>query len=331
MSSQTTTLPVNNTIMHPQMFYISGLHDIPFANYFYVFLFIVLILTVFSNVFLLVLICFGPSLHNPKYIAVSHLALVDLCTSLSVTPKVIEMFLFKTSFITYEACLADMFFVHFFNSMQSLSLVILAYDRFLAICLPLRYHSINTNGRMIIIILSVWMFSAVTFSIMVLLITRLNFCGSTVINSFFCDHGPVFRLACNDSSPNTIMAFTTIILFLFVPLAFILFTYLAIGLALLKIATAEGRQKALKTCTSHIILVALFYTPLVVTYLAAYAVGFHPNARILNNSLSTTIPPLLNPIIYTLKTEEVNESMKKLFKTKQDKNRKIRNSEILAE
>uniref|UniRef100_A0A8C4X574 Olfactory receptor 1509-like n=1 Tax=Erpetoichthys calabaricus TaxID=27687 RepID=A0A8C4X574_ERPCA len=322
MSSQTTTLPVNNTFVRPQMFYISGLHDMPFANYFYIFLFIVLILTVFSNVFLLVLICFASSLHNPKYIAVSHLALVDLCTSVTVIPKVIEMFLFNSSFITYEACLAGMFFVHFFNSMQSLSLVILAYDRLLAICLPLRYHSINTNGRMIIIILSAWMFSAVTFSIMVLLITRLNFCGSIVINSYFCDHGPVFRLACNDSSPNIIMGFTNIALFLFLPLVFILFTYLAIGLALLKIATAEGRQKALKTCTSHILLVALFYTPLAVTYSATYVVSFHPNARILNNSLSATIPPLLNPIIYTLKTEEMMDAIKNRLKRKLEKQSK---------
>ncbi|XP_028656750.2 olfactory receptor 1-like [Erpetoichthys calabaricus] len=328
MSSQTTAPPVNNTFVRPQMFYISGLHDIPFANCFYIFMFIVYIFTVFSNVFVILLICFDPSLHNPKYIAVSHLAISDLCTSTAVIPKLIEMFFFNFSFVTYEECLAGMFFVHFFNSMQSISLVILAYDRFLAICLPLRYHSINTNDRMTLIIFSVWLFSAVTLSIMVLLITRLSFCKSTVINSYFCDHGPVFRLACNDFYPNYVMAFVTIALFLFAPLAFILFTYVAIVLTLLKIATMEERRKALKTCTSHILLVTMAYFPLAVTYVAAQFVS--SNARILNNSLSTAIPSMMNPIIYTLKTEEMMDSIKKLFKRSQDRHGNEGNIKFLS-
>uniref|UniRef100_A0A8C4RR25 Olfactory receptor 146-like n=1 Tax=Erpetoichthys calabaricus TaxID=27687 RepID=A0A8C4RR25_ERPCA len=314
MSSWTTTYALNNTFVHPEMFYISGFQDMPFANYFYIFLFLVYILTVFCNTFLIVLIYLEQSFHSPKYIAVSNLALADLCTTTAVIPKVIDTFLFNSNFIRYNACLANMFFVPYFSAVQSLSLVILAYDRFLAICFPLQYHSINTNSRMIIIISSAWMFSAVTLSIMVLLVTRLSFCRSTVINSYFCDHGPVYRLACNDFYINIIMAFTNIALFLFVPLIFILFTYLAIGVTLLKIATSEGRQKALKTCTSHIILVAMFYIPIAVTYLAASFVNFHPNARILNNLLSTTIPPMLNPIIYTLKTDEMMNSVKKLLK-----------------
>ncbi|XP_039602374.1 olfactory receptor 1M1-like [Polypterus senegalus] len=301
----------NNIFVRPEMFYIRGLRDMSFANCFYIFLFIVYIFAVFSNVFVIMLINLDQSLHNPKYLAVVHLALVDLGTTTAVIPKVIEMFLFNSSFISYEACLA-MFFVHFFNSMQSLSLVILAYDRFLAICFPLQYHSINTNSRMVGLIVSLWMFAAVSLSITVLLITRLSFCKSTVINSYFCDHGPVYRLACNDSYPNLIAGWLDTALFLFTPLGLILCSYILIGVALLKIASTDGRQKALKTCISHIILVIIFYVPLAITYVTAQFVD--SNIRILNNSLSATIPSMMNPIIYTLKTDEMKAAIKKLYK-----------------
>uniref|UniRef100_A0A8C4X5K0 G-protein coupled receptors family 1 profile domain-containing protein n=1 Tax=Erpetoichthys calabaricus TaxID=27687 RepID=A0A8C4X5K0_ERPCA len=284
----------NETLVHPEI----GLRDISFASCLYIFLFIVYIFAVFSNVFVIILINLDQSLHNPKYLAVSHLALVDLGTTTAVIPKVIEMFLFNFSFISYEACLADMFFVHFFNSMQSVSLVILAYDRFLAICFPLQYHSINTNSRMVRIIVSLWI-----FSITVLLITRLSFCQSTVVNSFFCDHGPVYFLACNDIYPNVMIAWFDTVVFLFLPLCLILCSYIFIGVTLFKMTSTDGKQKALKTCISHIILVIIFYVPLAITYILSQFID--SNIRILNNSLSATIPSMLNPIIYTLKTDEM--------------------------
>ncbi|KAG2457078.1 OR1M1 protein, partial [Polypterus senegalus] len=316
MSFQSATNSENETLVHPEMFYINGLHGLLFANYFYIFLFIVYIFTIFANVFVILLIYFDQNLHNPKYIAVTHLTCADLCTSTALIPKIIEIFLFNSNFISYDACLANMFFVHFFNGIQSLSLAILAYDRFIAICYPLQYHSINTNSRMVIIIFSVWGLSALLLSTMVLLIRRLSFCQSVVINSYFCDHGPVYRLACNDFHLNLIIGFVCIALLLFTPLTFILISYVAIGLALQKIATVDERQKALKTCTSHIILVAMFYLPVAVTYVASQFANFHPNARILSNSMAAAIPPMLNPIVYTLKTEEIMDSIKKHYKRK---------------
>ncbi|XP_039602380.1 olfactory receptor 1M1-like [Polypterus senegalus] len=318
MSSHSVTNSMNETLIHPEMFYISGLNDLLFANYFYIFLFIVYIFTIFANVFVILLIYFDQNLHNPKYIAVSHLTCADLCTSTALIPKMIEIFLFKSNLITYSACLVNMFFVHFFNVIQSLSLAILAYDRLIAICYPLQYHSINTNSRMVIIIFSAWMLCALLLSTMVLLIRRLSFCQSVVINSYFCDHGPVYKLACNDFHLNLIIGFVCIALLLFAPLTFILISYVAIGLALQKIATADGRQKALKTCTSHIILVAMFYLPVAITYVASQFANIHPNARILSNSMAVTIPPMLNPIVYTLKTEEMMDSIKKYYKRKRN-------------
>ncbi|XP_039602379.1 olfactory receptor 1M1-like [Polypterus senegalus] len=300
----------NNTFVHPEVFYISGLYEMPFAKYFYISLFISYILTMFFNLFVIVLIYIEEHLHSPKYIAVSHLALADLCLPTAVIPKVIDIFLFNSNFITYGACLANMFFVHFFSAIQSVSLVILAYDHLVAICFPLQYHSINTYSRMKAIIVTIWVFCAAVLTVMILLITRLSFCQSTVINSLFCDHGPVYRLACNDFYPNLIMAFINITLLLFLPLIFILFSYIAIGFAILKISSAKGRKKTFKTCISHLILVAIGYLPLAITYVASNFVSFHANLRILNSSFSVAITPMINPIIYTLKTDEMMDAIK---------------------
>ncbi|KAK6485889.1 olfactory receptor 1-like [Huso huso] len=313
MSPNSTTMSVNVTSGRP-LFYINGFSNMLYANYYFIFLSVVYVLTILANAFLMLIICVEQSLHNPKYVAVFHLAVVDTCCSTVVIPNLIQTFIFNSQFIVFEACLANMFFEHFFNGLQSLSLVLLAYDRFIAICFPLHYHTINTNTRMIIIIVVVWVFFSVMLLVMVLLVSRLSFCKSTVIDSYFCDHRPVFILACNDTSANSIFAKLLIALFLILPMVLIILSYACIVFQLFKIASREGKRKALKTCTSHLILVIIFFLPILVTYTATMVSAIHPNVRILNNSLSATIPPLLNPIIYTLKTEEIMESVKKLYK-----------------
>ncbi|XP_069045817.1 olfactory receptor 1M1-like [Lepisosteus oculatus] len=316
MSSLNSTVSSTAPFVRPLFFYISGFSNLPYVNYYYIFFCCIYCITILANSFIMLIIYMEQSLHTPKYVAVFNLAVVDMCGSTALIPKMIEAFLFDSQFITYEACLANMFFVHFFNSLQSLTLVILSYDRFVAICFPLKYHIIISKNGMALIIAITWVLTAVIISVTVALINRLSFCQSVVINSFFCDHGPMYRLACNDNYPNSIMAKICITMVLFAPLVLILVSYVCIIFALLKIATKEGRLKAMKTCTSHLLLVAMFYLPVSATYIAAISSSIHPNARIINSSLSSAIPPMLNPIIYTLKTEEIMKAIKKLYKRK---------------
>ncbi|MBN3316781.1 O51F2 protein, partial [Atractosteus spatula] len=254
------------------------------------------------------------SLHTPKYVVVFHLAVVDMCGSTALNPKMIETFLFDSQFISYEGCLANMFFVHFFMSLQSLTLVVLAYDRFVAICFPLKYHIIITTAGMCKILAGIWILAAGEVIAAVGFTTRLSFCKSIVINSYFCDHGPMFRMSCNDNFPNYVIGLISIAVFLAVPLTLILLSYMCIIWALLNIASREERIKAMKTCTSHLIVVAMLYLPISAIYIAANITSVDPNTRIISTSLSSTIPPMMNPIIYTIKTEEVMKAVQKSYK-----------------
>uniref|UniRef100_A0AAZ1WZE3 G-protein coupled receptors family 1 profile domain-containing protein n=1 Tax=Oreochromis aureus TaxID=47969 RepID=A0AAZ1WZE3_OREAU len=293
----------NATFVHPGRFYLGGFSDMAHDNYYYVFLCFVYIFTVVGNVLLILIIFLIKTLHTPKYLIVFNMALTDLCGSTALIPKLLDTFLFDRRCILYEACLSYMFFVLFFASIQSWTLVIMAYDRFIAICFPLRYHSIVTKTSIAAMLAFEWVLITTIVASTVGLIDHLSFCGSFVVKSFFCDHGPVFYLACNDTSLNRIMAYVALVSFICIPLILIAFTYSFIFIHLFE------RLKALKTCTSHVILVAVFFLPLVGTNIAAVASYIHPNARIINSTLTYTIPALLNPIIYALKTEEVMNAL----------------------
>ncbi|XP_066556241.1 olfactory receptor 1E16-like [Amia ocellicauda] len=314
MSSLNSTVSPNAAFVRPQFFYINGFSNIPHVKYYYIFLCFVYAVTVFANFFIIFIIYTDKSLHTPKYVAVLNLAVVDICESTALIPRLIDTFLFDTQFITYEACLANMFFVHLGTSMQSLTLVVLAYDRFVAICFPLRYHIIMTNTSMFVIIACVWVFTATLIITLVLLTTRLSFCRSIVIESYFCDYGPLYRMACNDNYSQHIHAIICITVFTFMPFSLIVLSYVCILSALLKIASGEERLKAMKTCTSHFILVIIGYLPFFITYIAALLSVINLNTRIICSSLSSTIPAMLNPIVFTLKTEEIIGAIRKLYK-----------------
>ncbi|XP_048837587.1 olfactory receptor 1-like [Brienomyrus brachyistius] len=309
-----------NSFVRPQYFFITGFSNIPHAQYYFIFLCLVYVVTVLGNSCVTLIIYVDRSLHTPKYMAIFTLAVADLGESTAVLPNVINVCLLNIHQITYEACVSNMFFIYFFSSVQSVMLTVLAYDRFVAICFPLRYHSIVTNTTMGIILTVGCIFNVVFVMSAVLLVTRLSFCKSIVIDSYFCDHGPLYRMACNDNLPNYTMAKLFTILYFLLPLSLICLSYVCILLALFKIASWEGRLKALKTCFSHLILVSAYYFPILGIYIGAMAGSVHRNARIINISLSYAIPAMLNPIVYSLNTAEIKDFVKRSFRRKKYKN-----------
>ncbi|XP_048017730.1 olfactory receptor 52E8-like [Megalobrama amblycephala] len=313
MSSVNVSFSQNISIVHPQYFFIIGLSGIPHSTYYYIFLFMIYFVTIFGNSVVLLIIALHRSLHSPKYIGVFNLALADIGEINALIPNMMRTFLFDSQYISYNACLANMFFVFFFSSLQSVTLLVLAYDRFIAICLPLRYHAIVNNTSMVLVFPAIWAFNSSVVALMVSLITRLSICESNVIQSYFCDHGPVFRLACNDYNLNKSVGFVITSLYLIAPLVIIFLSYLGIFLALSRITTWERRLKALKTCVSHLLLVGIYFFPICFTYLAQLLLALTPNGRVISTSLAYVVPPTLNPIIYVLNTAEIKILLRKML------------------
>uniref|UniRef100_A0A3P9IGW2 Olfactory receptor 1C1 n=1 Tax=Oryzias latipes TaxID=8090 RepID=A0A3P9IGW2_ORYLA len=309
-----SALGKNITFVRPAYFKIVGFIGIPNMHYYYVFLFFVFFVSVLGNTTVMALIYLDHNLGSGKYVAIFNLAFVDLLGNTALVPKVIDIFLFNHYYISYGECLTFYFFCNICLSMQSLNLVALCYDRLIAILYPLHYQVRVTPKIMLSIVAFIWLFVLTCVLIALGLLTRLSFCDSVVINSFYCDHGPMYRLACNDQTPNLVHGNLLIALILWVPLIIIMSSYICIGHTLAKISTAHERIKAFKTCTAHLSLVAIYFIPVLTVY--NMRANIHPNARIINLSMTTVFPPMLNPIIYVLQTQEIRASLKKILQSK---------------
>ncbi|XP_030601410.1 olfactory receptor 1-like [Archocentrus centrarchus] len=307
-----SALGKNITFVRPAYFIISGFIGIPNIKYYYVFLFFVYIISVLANAAVMGVICLDRNLRIPKYIIVFNLALVDLLGNSVIVPKVLDIFFFNHTQIPYSDCLTFLFFCYLCLFMQPFNLVALSYDRVIAIVYPLHYPVKVTHRFMFSLIASFWVVVITGMLFLVGLLTRLSFCQSVVIKSYICDHGQIYRLACNDYTPNYVIAMMVPALVLWLPLAIILMSYVCIGHALAKVATVQERMKGFKTCTAHLSLVAIYFIPVLITF--TLGADIDPNARILNLSLTMVFPPMLNPIIYVLQTREIKESLKKLLR-----------------
>nr|XP_043897986.1 olfactory receptor 146-like [Solea senegalensis] len=307
-----SALGKNITFVRPAYFIISGFIGIPNAMYYYIFLFFVYVISVVGNTVVMTVIYLDRNLWTPKYIVVFNLAFTDLFGTTALVPKVLDLFLFNNNHISYSDCLTFLFFCYVTLSMQVLNLIALSYDRLIAITYPLHYQVRVTHRFMFSLIASFWLFAIAVCLTAVGLLTRLSFCkSSVVVNSYFCDHGQIFQLACNDITPTSVFAVFLIVILLWFPLSFILGTYVCIVIALTRVATAQERVKALKTCTGHISLVAIYFIPILITFTLGR--NIHPNGRIINLSLTSVFPPMLNPIVYVLQTQEIKTSLRKLL------------------
>lgn len=303
----------NITFVRPPYFFISGLTGIPHIKFYYVFLFFVFVVSVLGNSCVMVVICLDHNLRTPKYVAVFNLALVDLLGNSALVPKLLDIFLLDRRHIAYGECLTFLFFCYTCLSMQAQNLLALAYDRLAAIVDPLGYPLRVTHRSMLFMIASFWAFIVLAVLIAIGLITRLSFCKSVVIHSYFCDHGQIYRLACNDHFPSYVVSCLYPVFIFWLPLSFILLSYLYIGCTLAKMADVQQGLKAFRTCTGHLLLVAIYFIPLLITFTLMEKI--HPNARIINLSLTSVFPPMLNPIIYVLQTQEIKDSFRRLLRT----------------
>ncbi|XP_039374284.1 putative olfactory receptor 52P1 [Mauremys reevesii] len=278
--------------------------SIPFSMFY--------IISLLGNVTLLFVVGKEQTLHKPMFLLLCMLALTDISTSTSVIPKALCIFWFNLKGITVGGCLTQMFFLHAVSVMHSAVLVTMAFDRYIAICSPLRYATILTNTRIAKLGL-VGLIRAVLFILpLPLLLSKQPFCANRIIPHTYCEHIAVVKMSCGNITVNRtyglVMAFVVIGL----DLTLIALSYGLIIRAVLRIDSKKAHQKALNTCTTHICVMLTFYTPFLFSSLThRFSQGFAPHIHIILANLFFLIPPMLNPIIYGVKTKELRDKVGK--------------------
>ncbi|XP_004621672.2 olfactory receptor 4S2-like [Sorex araneus] len=273
-------------------------------------LFYTLILT--GNSLIILTIYLGNLYKSPMYFFLSYLSLVDICFSSVTAPKLISDLLSNNKTISYVGCMLQLFGVHFFGCTEIFILIVMAYDRYVAICKPLHYMTIMNPERCYKMLLGTWVGGLLHTIIQLTLVIQLPFCGPNEIDHYFCDVHPLLKLACTDTYVAGVVETAnsgTISLGSFVIL---LISYTVILVSLRK-QSAEGRRKALSTCGSHIAVVIIFFGPCTFMYM-------RPDTTFAEDKMVavfyTIITPMLNPLIYTLRNAEVKNAVKKLLNKK---------------
>nr|XP_024642662.1 olfactory receptor 4K1 [Macaca nemestrina]XP_024642663.1 olfactory receptor 4K1 [Macaca nemestrina]XP_024642664.1 olfactory receptor 4K1 [Macaca nemestrina] len=269
---------------------------------------VVYVTSVLGNVLIIIIISFDSRLNSPMYFLLSNLSFIDICQSNFATPKMLVDFFVEHKTISFEGCMAQIFLLHSFVGSEMMLLVAMAYDRFIAVCKPLHYGTIM-NQRLCIIFVSISWAVGILHSVSHLAFTvDLPFCGPNEVDSFFCDLPLVIELACMDTYEMEIMTLTNSGLISLSCFLALIISYTIILISVRRMSSS-GSSKALSTLTAHITVVILFFGPCIYFYI-------WPFSRLsVDKFLSvfyTVCTPLLNPIIYSLRNEDVKSAMWKL-------------------
>ncbi|XP_006870277.1 PREDICTED: olfactory receptor 52H1-like [Chrysochloris asiatica] len=279
--------------------------------------FIIYIMAVMGNCILLYLIAVERSLHEPMFFFLSKLAVTDLILSTACVPKTLSLFWLGAHEITFSGCLTQVFFIHYSSVLESAILMAMAFDRYVAICSPLRYTTILTPKTIIKIVVGVSLRSFCIILPEVFLLKRLPFCRTHIIPHTYCEHIGVARLACADISINIWYGFCVPIMMVISDVILIAISYTLILCAVFRLSSREARQKALGTCGSHVCVILMFYTP---AFFSTLAHRFGHNVsltfHIMFANLYIVIPPALNPIVYGVKTKQIRDKVILLFSSK---------------
>ncbi|XP_036602212.1 olfactory receptor 51F1-like [Trichosurus vulpecula] len=305
----------NSTSPPSLTFFLTGVPGLETAHTWISIPFCCLYITALSgNGMILFVIITEPSLHEPMYYFLSMLSTTDLGLCISTLVTSLGIFWFNAREISFNACLAQMFFIHLFTIMESSVLLGMAFDRFVAISNPLRYATILTNSRIIQIGVAIVTIATVILIPLILLLRRLSFCHSHVLQHSYCFHPDVMKLSCSDTKINSAFGLTATILVGGVDSTLILLSYVLIIRCILNIASPEERKKAFSTCISHITAVAVFYIPLVsLSFVHRFGKQAPTYLPTLIANVYLLIPPVMNPIIYSVKTKEIRRALLKVL------------------
>ncbi|XP_004471480.1 olfactory receptor 51I2-like [Dasypus novemcinctus] len=270
--------------------------------------------SIVGNGLILFMIKEEQSLHQPMYYFLSLLSVNDLGVSFSTLPTVLATYCFHLREISFDSCMAQMFFIHLSSFMESGILLAMSFDRYVAICNPLHYATVLTDTRVVCMGMSVFIRSFCMVFPLPFLLKRLPFCNANILSHAYCLHPDLIRLPCGDITINNIFGLFIVISTFGLDSALILLSYVLILRAVLAIASREERLKTLNTCVSHISAVLIFYVPMVgVSMAARYGRHAPQYVHTLMSLIYLFVPPVLNPVIYSIKTKEIRRRLCKIF------------------
>ncbi|XP_063302640.1 olfactory receptor 5G9-like [Pelobates fuscus] len=308
-------IPRHNQSANPELFLLGFQLHRTSRIIFFAAVLIVFMMTITGNLLMIIVVSTTQSLRSPMYFLLSHLSFCDIILSMTITPNLLYVTLQDGSPMTVSGCITQLYFFSLSSATECLLLTMMSYDRYVAVCKPLHYVTIMNFPFCLGLVVLSWTLGLSLSMMLNISLCHLQFCNSNTIDHFFCDYAPFFQVSCSDTTIVQTMIFIISTPEIVIETMFIISTYVCIFLAIHRIASTTGRQKAFSTCSSHLTVVCTYYGTLAAIYVfPSGEQSFNMNK--IMSLVYTVVTPLLNPLIYSLRNREIKAALKNYLEKK---------------